>query len=123
MQDTPTTAITDDIDEQINPETIKTTITTPAANTDTVELESFARQENENYNRQVEQQTDNNDIPNDIKDMITTYPIKDVFVDNAKELVLPQFVKKINANLIFADEYVALSTGPAPCPPSAGPTP
>ena len=51
VQDTPTTTITDDIDEQIDPETIKTTITTPAANTDTVELESFARQENENYNR------------------------------------------------------------------------
>ena len=78
-QDTPTTTITDDIDEQIDPETIKTTITTPAANTDTVELESFARQENENYNRQAAQKTDNNDIPNDIKDMVTTYPIKDIF--------------------------------------------
>lgn len=107
-QDTPTTTITDDIDEQIDPETIKTTITTPAANTDTVELESFARQENENYNRQAAQKTDNNDIPNDIKDMVTTYPIKDIFEVKAKELVLPQFVKKIHANLIFADEYVAL---------------
>lgn len=54
------------------------------------------------------QQTDNNDIPNDIKGMINTYPIKDIFADKAKKLVLPQFVKKINANLIFADEYVPL---------------
>ena len=40
--------------------------------------------------------------------MINTYPIKDIFADKAKKLVLPQFVKKINANLIFADEYVPL---------------
>lgn len=106
--DMPAIAPTDDIDEQINPETIKTTIATPAANTGTVELEAFARQENENYNQQAAQQTDNNDIPNDIKGMINTYPIKDVFADSAKELALPHFVKKINANLIFADEYVPL---------------
>ena len=106
--DMPAIAPTDDIDEQINPETIKTTIATPATNTGTVELEAFARQENENYNQQAAQQTDNNDIPNDIKGMINTYPIKDVFADSAKELALPHFVKKINANLIFADEYVPL---------------
>lgn len=98
----------DDVDEQINPETIKTTIAAPAANTGTAELESFARQESENYNQQAAQQTDNNDIPNDIKDMINTYPIKDVFVDKAGSLVLPQFVKKASVNLIFADEYVPL---------------
>lgn len=40
--------------------------------------------------------------------MINTYPIKDIFADKAKKLALPQFVKKINANLIFADEYVPL---------------
>ena len=106
--DMPAIAPTDDIDEQINPETIKTTIATPATNTGTVKLEAFARQENENYNQQAAQQTDNNDIPNDIKGMINTYPIKDVFADSAKELALPHFVKKINANLIFADEYVPL---------------
>ncbi len=106
--DMPAIPPTADIDEQINPETIKTTIATPATNTGTVELEAFARQENENYNQQAAQQTDNNDIPNDIKGMINTYPIKDVFADSAKELALPHFVKKINANLIFADEYVPL---------------
>lgn len=108
VSDMHTTAITDNIDEQINIETIKTKIATPAANMGTAELESFARQENERYNQQVVQQTDNNDIPNDIKGMINTYPIKDIFEDKAKALVLPQFVKKMNANLIFADEYVPL---------------
>lgn len=102
-------AATDDIDEQINTETIRTTIATPAAHTGTAELESFARQESENYNQQAAQQTDNNDIPNDIKGMVTTYPIKDIFADRANSLVLPQFVKKASSNLIFADsEYVPL---------------
>lgn len=108
VQDAPEAATTDDIDEQINTEKIKTTLEIPAANTGTTELESFARQESENYNQQAAQQTDNNDIPNDIKGMIATYPIKDLFADKAKELALPQFVKKINANLIFDDEYVPL---------------
>ena len=108
VHDTPAIATTDDIDEQINTETIKTAIATPSENTGTIELESFARQENESYNQQVAQQTDNNDIPNDIKGMINTYPIKDIFADKSKKLALPQFVKKINANLIFADEYVPL---------------
>lgn len=108
VQDAPEAATTDDIDEQINTEKIKTTLEIPAANTGTTELESFARQESENYNQQAAQQTDNNDIPNDIKGMIATYPIKDLFADKAKELALPQFVKKINATLIFDDEYVPL---------------
>ncbi len=108
VHDTPAITTTDDIDEQINTETIKTAIATPSENTGTIELESFARKENESYNQQMAQQTDNNDIPNDIKGMITTYPIKDIFADKAKELALPQFVKKINANLIFDDEYVPL---------------
>ena len=108
VHDTPAITTTDDIDEQINTETIKTAIATLSENTGTIELESFARKENESYNQQVAQQTDNNDIPNDIKGMITTYPIKDIFADKAKELALPQFVKKINANLIFDDEYVPL---------------
>ena len=108
VQNTHENIAIDDIDKQINTETIKTTIATSTSNTRTAELESFARQENENYNLQTAQQTDNNDIPNDIKDMINTYPIKDIFAGQAKELVLPLFVKKINANLIFADEYVPL---------------
>ncbi len=109
MLDTPATAAAEDIDEQINTETIKTTLAIPAANAGTTELESFARQESENYNQQAAQKTDHNDIPNDIKGMITTYPIKDIFADKACSLVLPQFVKKAASSLIFADsEYVPL---------------
>lgn len=102
------TAETDNIEEQINIETIKTTIAAPAANTGTAELEAFARQENENYNQQVAEQTDNDDIPNEIKPMIQTFLIKDIFAEEAKGLLLPQFVKKVNTSLMFAEEYVPL---------------
>ena len=109
VQEAPEITATDDIDKQINTETIKTTLAIPVANTGTTELESFARQESENYNQQAAQQTDNNDIPNDIKGMITTYPTKDIFADKADSLILPQFVKKAASSLIFADsEYVPL---------------
>ena len=107
-QEAPETAATDEGDEPIDAEAIKATIATPAVNTGTAALEAFARQENENYRQQAAQQTDNN-IPNDIKDMINTYPMKDTFASSAKELVLPQFVKKITPNLLFAgSEYVSL---------------
>lgn len=106
--DTSETVPVDDSEEPIDTEAIKATIATPAVNTGTAALEAFARQENENYQQQAAQQTDNN-IPNDIKDMINTYPMKDTFASSAKVLVLPQFVKKINASLIFADsEYILL---------------
>lgn len=98
----------DDIDEQINTEVIKTTIEVSTGNTKMTEMESFARQESDNYNQQVMQETDTNDIPNDLKEMINTYPIKDIFADKAKELVLPQFVKKADTNWLFTDEYVPL---------------
>ncbi len=108
-QEAPETASTDDSDDPIDTETIKATIATSAVNTGTAALEAFARQENENYQQQAAQQTDNMNIPNDIKDMITTYPMKDTFASSAKESVLPQFVKKIAPSLLFAgSEYVSL---------------
>lgn len=101
-QEAPETAATDEGDEPIDTEAIKATIATTAVNTGTAALEDFARQENENYQQQAAQQTDNMNIPNDIKDMINTYPMKDIFADKAKGLVLPQFVKKIAPSLLFA---------------------
>ena len=99
---------TENIEMQIDAETIKANITTSTPNIDTATLESFARQENESYNQQIAQQTDNN-IPNDIEDMINTYLFKDTFADKAKELVLPQFVKKVKNSLLFTDsEYMLL---------------
>ncbi|MDE6490965.1 MAG: DEAD/DEAH box helicase family protein [Muribaculaceae bacterium] len=108
-QDIPATTPTDDIDEQIDTETIKSAIASQASATGSTELEAFARQENDNYNQAAEEQTANDDIPNDIKGMINTYPIKDIFAANAGSVVLPQFVKKVAPSLIFADsEYVPL---------------
>ncbi len=108
-QEAPETVSADDSDASIDTEAIKATIATPAVNTGTAALEAFARQENENYRQQAAQQTDNMNIPNDIKDMINTYPMKDTFASSAKELVLPQFVKKIAPSLLFAgSEYVSL---------------
>ena len=101
------TSITENIDDQIDSETIKTNIATPTQNTNTAMLESFARQESEHYNHQAKQQTDNN-IPNDIKDMIKTYPIKKLFAGKAKEFMLPKFIKKVNASLFADSEYILL---------------
>lgn len=106
--DKPENVEKNDVDEQINIEVIKTTIAVSTENTGVTEMESFARQESENYNQQVMQQADNNDIPKDIKPMKNTYPIKDIFSDKAKKLVLPQFVKKVETNELFTDEYVLL---------------
>ncbi len=106
VYDTPNNT-TENIDEQIDTLTIKTAI--EASDTNKIAaLEDFARHENRNYNQQVAQQTENDNIPNDIKDMIPQYRIKDIFTDSAKELVLPQFVTEIKPNPMFPDNKYTL---------------
>lgn len=96
------------IENEIDSMSIRHHLITYTFDTDTAVLESFAREENENYNQQVVGQTDSN-IPNDIASMVNDYPMKDVFAEQAKALVLPQFVKKVNDNLLFSvNQYMLL---------------
>lgn len=106
---TPTTDETEDLPE-IDTEAIKDAINNPTLQT-TTELESFAKQESENYDKQMEAAANHDDgIPSDLKEMIDQYPIKEFFREEAAKIVLPVFVKRVNQSSIFEEEgtYVPL---------------
>ncbi len=103
---------TNDVDElpQIDTEAIKNATSNPAFQT-TVELEIFAQQESENYDKQMEAAAKHDDgIPNDLKDMVKQYPIKEFFREEAAKIVLPVFVRRVNQGSIFEEKgtYVTL---------------
>ncbi len=111
-EEQPDIPATNDADElpEIDTEAIKRATSNPASQT-TAELETFAQQESENYDKQIEAAAQHDDgIPNDIKDMVDQYPIKDFFREEAAKIVLPVFVKRINQGSIFEEvgAYVPL---------------
>lgn len=108
----PATHATGEADElsEIDTEAIKETIGNPMPPT-TAELETFARQESEEYDKQMEAAAKHDDgIPNDLKDMIDQYPIKEFFREEAAKIVLPVFVRRVNHGSIFEEggAYVPL---------------
>lgn len=95
---------------EIDPEAIKEAIASPAPQA-TAELETFAQQESENYDKQMEAAANHDDgMPNEIKNMIDQYPIKEFFREEAAKIILPVFVKRVNQGSIFEEEgsYVPL---------------
>src|SRR5699024_11548632 len=100
-----------DITNEINAQVIKEAVERSEAQEATTELEAFAQQENENYNRQLEAAADQNDgIPDEVKDAMTCYRINDIYKERAKDIVLPVFVRRVNQGSIFAPEgaYIPL---------------
>ena len=95
---------------EIDTRAIKEAIGNPAPRA-TAELESFAKQESENYDKRMEAAAHHDDgIPNDLKEMIDQYPIKEFFREEAAKIVLPVFVRRVNQGSIFEEEgaYVPL---------------
>lgn len=104
-QNGPAADETDDMPE-IDTEAIKEAIGNPMT-----ELETFAQQESEEYDKQMEAAAKHDDgIPNDIKDMVNQYPIKEFFREEAAKIILPVFVKRVNQGSIFEEvgAYVPL---------------
>ena len=86
---------------EIDTEAIRGAINNPTPQT-TTELETFARQESEEYDKQMEVAANHDDdIPNDLRDMIDKYPIKEFFSEEAAKIVLPVFVGLGNQGSIF----------------------
>lgn len=92
--------ITNDIDtsriEYAETETVTSTIS---------EIERSAIQQNEEFEKTVtEMEADHlTHLPNEILSLVKTYPIKDVFLQQAESIHLPQFYLKIPANDIFGN--------------------
>ena len=90
---------TDDTDLDVD--TIKQGIA-DSASTDTADMEKMAAAVSKQYDSEMEAaKNDKDDIPNDLKDMQQYYTIKPDFKEQAGQVKLPVFVKKITKSDIF----------------------
>ena len=90
--------------EDFNVENIKQTITNQ--DTDAVEeIERIAIESNNRYEEEIKEANANNDnIPNDLKDMQKYHGIKEHLEELAKNIELPKFVKKVASSSIFDED-------------------
>lgn len=108
---TPETTIevtTEDITADIDTERIAppsdTAIEMPDASVTAIEQTAIAQ--NEAFEKSVAQITSGeiNAMPNEIKKMVKTYNIKDIFQQQASEIILPQFYYKVPASDLFGQK-------------------
>ncbi len=106
-----TTSVKEEENDSFDVNEIKEAIDKEETKSDVAELEEFATKTNTQYEENIaEEGRGKNNVPNDIKDMVKSYKIKDVFVEHASKVELPIFVKKVNTNSLFEQEgkYVKL---------------
>ncbi|MBX9852905.1 MAG: DEAD/DEAH box helicase family protein, partial [Cytophagaceae bacterium] len=74
------------------------------------EIEKSAIQQNEEFEKTVSEMESNNTtvLPNEIKQLVKTYSIKDIFKEQAEKINLPQFYLKVPANDLFGKKEISL---------------
>ena len=90
----------------------KEMIDNPDTNESVSTIENIAITQNFDYQKKIEEAVKEDDnIPNDLKDMTKYYSIKDIFQKEAETIYLPTFVKKVNSSSIFeqAGSFVPLT--------------
>lgn len=70
-----------------------------------VEIEQFAKETNDRYEAEMaEAEQEKDETPNELKNMVKYYKIKDAFIEYASNIQLPVFIKKIGVTSIFESE-------------------
>ena len=70
-----------------------------------IDIVDLAHQTNKQFEKTIEKHEQEGDsIPNEIKDKVKSYPIKDIFKDEVKDLKLPIFYMKVNTASLFETE-------------------
>lgn len=74
------------------------------------EIEQTAIQQNEVFEKTVSEMEANQKmaLPNEIQQLVKTYPIKDIFKEQAEKINLPQFYLKVPANDLFGKKVEEL---------------
>ena len=100
--DETTSILCDNAEVEFNTEVIKASINSVEAQSDIDEIEQFAKNTNSQFEAEMnEAEKENDDTPNEIKDMTKYYKIKDAFAEYASNVKLPIFVKKVNTASFF----------------------
>jgi type III restriction enzyme len=97
---------TDNNDElEIDTESIKEISKSEKSKTQLDEIIDLAHNTSEEFEKTIEQyEKEDNLIPTELKDKVKTYPIKDAFKEDVKDLKLPTFFKKVKQSSVFETE-------------------
>lgn len=98
-----TEASTEDITSDIDTTRIFVASETELPNTTVSEIEKTAIQQNEAFEKTVSEMEANHTTawPSEIQQLVKTYPIKEIFREQAEQINLPQFYLKVPANDLF----------------------
>lgn len=98
-----TEAPTEDITSDIDTTRIFVASETELPNTTVSEIEKTAIQQNEAFEKTVSEMEANHTTawPSEIQQLVKTYPIKEIFREQAEQINLPQFYLKVPANDLF----------------------
>ena len=69
------------------------------------EIIDLAHNTNQEFEKKIEEiEKEDSLIPSELMDKVKTYPVKEVFKDEVKDIKLPAFFKKVNQNSFFENE-------------------
>jgi type III restriction enzyme len=107
-----TTETSDDITSDIDSSRIVLPTDSVTPSDSVTVIENSALEQNQEFEKTVSEIESGNTVslPNEIKELVKTYTIKDIFKEQAEKINLPQFFLKIPANDLFGtrEEEIAL---------------
>lgn len=97
---------------EIDVQIAKSVIETPSSQQQANTILEIAKVGSDDYNKQIEESINNDDMPSDIAGATKSYPMKDIFKNEAEKIHLPLFLKKVNAKSLFEEQesYVPLTS-------------
>ncbi len=100
----------EDITSDIDTTRISTPTESELPSTTVSEIEQTAIKQNESFEKIVSEMEAGNalNFPNEIQQLVKTYTIKDIFIEQAEQINLPQFYLKVPANDLFGKKEEAL---------------
>jgi type III restriction enzyme len=95
-----------DITSDIDTSRIEIPTETHVSSVTVSEIEKTAITQNEVFEKTVSEMQTNNTLilPNDLQKLVKTYPIKDIFKEQAAQINLPQFYLRVPANDLFGNK-------------------
>jgi len=97
---------------EINPKKIKSIEQTPESKQRIDDILSVTRRTGAAYEKEAEvAEQDDTQTPTELKDVVKTFPIKEAFKEQAKEVAIPTFHIKTTPNLLQAEQLEPLTKG------------
>jgi len=97
-------------DIEIDVDTIKAISETEQSNSQLNDILDLATKTNQEFEQTIKElEKEDNLIPSELKDKIKTFPIKELFKSEVKDIKIPTFYKKVAPSLIEPNNFVPLT--------------